>query len=61
MLPLNNNQAENTGSKPINVSAAPAAAKGGAPYAKILDMLTVFAFYWYWFVICLVFLRLFIF
>ena len=54
MLPLNNNnQPANVVSQPISVGASSSAKKGASPYAKILDMLTVFASKWYWFIICL--------
>lgn len=53
MLPLENNQTANGGyQRPMN-SAVPAAQKGGAAYAKVLDMLMVFASKWYWFILCL--------
>ena len=52
MLPLNNNN-QAVGAPAINVVAPSAAPKGASPYAKVIDMLTVFATKWYWFVICL--------
>ena len=51
MLPLNNTPAAATNNKPVNAGAA--APKGPSPYAKVLDMLTVFASKWYWFILCL--------
>lgn len=49
MLPLNNNQP--AGVQPVN--PVPSASKGASTFAKVMDMLTVFASKWYWFVICL--------
>ena len=55
MLPLNNQPAnsgyQQGGGTPSSVAAPKSG--GGASYTKILDMLTVFASKWYWFVICL--------
>ena len=50
MLPLNNQPAN--GGYPM-VNAASPASKGGSAYAKVLEMLMVFASKWYWFVLCL--------
>lgn len=49
MLPLNNNQP--AGVQPV--TPVPSASKGASTFAKVMDMLTVFASKWYWFVICL--------
>lgn len=51
MLPLNNTPSAATTNRPVNAGAA--APKGPSPYAKVLDMLTVFASKWYWFILCL--------
>lgn len=51
MLPLNNNQTANAGVMPM--SATSSAQKGASTSAKVLDMLTVFASKWYWFIFCL--------
>ena len=51
MLPLNN-QPANTGYQPTGGSLS-SAQKGGSAYAKVIDMLSVFASKWYWFVLCL--------
>ena len=51
MLPLNENQTTNVGVQPV--IAPPSAQKGASTYAKMMDMLTVFASKWYWFFICL--------
>ena len=54
MLPLNNNQSANAGYQPSGATHAPAAKPAGSgAYAKVLDMLMVFASKWYWFVLCL--------
>ncbi len=55
MLPLNNNQTVNAGYQPAGASPASAAPKvvGPSTYAKVLDMLTVFASKWYWFILCI--------
>ena len=50
MLPLNNQPAN--GGYPM-VNAASPASKGGSAYAKVLEILMVFASKWYWFVLCL--------
>lgn len=50
MLPLNNQPAN--GGYPM-VNAASPAAKGGSAYAKVLEILMVFASKWYWFILCL--------
>lgn len=56
MLPLNNNQTANAAYHPAGANPSSAAQKVGSAsaYAKVLDMLTVFASKWYWFVLCLV-------
>ena len=51
MLPLNNNQPVNGGYPMVN--AASSASKGGSAYAKVIEMLMVFASKWYWFILCL--------
>lgn len=51
MLPLNNNQTAKAGALPM--SAVSPSQKGASASAKVLDMLTVFASKWYWFIICL--------
>lgn len=54
MLPLNNNQAGNAGYQPSNgAPTTPSKVGGGGAYAKVLDMLMVFASKWYWFILCL--------
>lgn len=56
MLPLNTTTAANSGYQGGGGGTASPASKsngGGAAYAKILDMLTVFASKWYWFIICI--------
>ena len=50
MLPLNN-QPVNGGYPMVN--AASSAPKGGSAYAKVIEMLMVFASKWYWFLLCL--------
>lgn len=52
MLPLNNNQTTNVSVQPA-VGGSSAQKGGASAYAKVLDMLTVFASKWYWFFICL--------
>lgn len=57
MLPLNNsnqtnNQTANVGYQP-HLGGGTSAAKTNSAYMKVLDMLTVFASKWYWFIICL--------
>ena len=52
MLPLNNNQSASAVSRPMTTGSS-AAPKGPSAYAKVLDMLTVFASKWYWFILCL--------
>lgn len=53
MLPLNNTTAANNGYQGGGAISPTAPKSGGAAYAKILDMLTVFASKWYWFILCL--------
>lgn len=55
MLPLDNTQSANAGYQQGSKAPASSAAKpgGASAYAKVLDMLTVFASKWYWFVLCL--------
>ena len=51
MLPLNN-QPVNAGYQPTGGSMS-SAQKGSSTYAKVLEILMVFASKWYWFVLCL--------
>lgn len=55
MLPLNNNQPDNAGYQQGGGGAVSATTKKSGPsvYAQVLDILTVFASKWYWFVLCL--------
>ena len=51
MLPLNNPQTP--GVYPQIATAVPSAQKGGAAYAKVIEMLMIFVSKWYWFLLCL--------
>lgn len=55
MLPMNNNQSANAGYQQGGGGAKPSAAKSGgqSPYAKVLEVLMIFASKWYWFILCL--------
>jgi hypothetical protein len=47
MLPLNNPQTP--GVYPQIATAVPSEQKGGAAYAKVIEMLMIFVSKWYWF------------
>lgn len=56
MLPLNNqpaNQSANSGYQPGTTASAASKSGGDGSYTKILEILTIFASKWYWFVFCL--------